>query len=216
VDLRRVEGLDRIEIDQAGALDVGAVVTQAQLLRDPRVREGWPLLHDGVSQIGHPQIRSRGTVCGSLAHHDPHGELPALAVALDAQLEVAGPHGRRTIAAEDFFVSYYEVALEPGELLVAVRFPALAHQAGWGFAEIARRRGDFALVGVACVVAPGGKTRLAFFGVGDKPVLVTDPAAIADAVAPLDDLHASAQYRREVAVSLGEMALAQAKERSDA
>jgi aerobic carbon-monoxide dehydrogenase medium subunit len=216
VDLRRVEGLGRIEVDAGGTLEIGATVTQSQLLRDPRVEGGWPLLHEGVSHVGHPQIRSRGTVCGSLAHHDPHGELPALAVALGAELTVAGPAGRRTIKAEDFFVSYYEVALEPGELLVAARFPAPAPGTGWGFAEIARRRGDFALVGVACVLPPAADPRLAFFGVGDRPILVTDPAATAEAVAPLDDLHASAEYRREVAVTLAERVVAEAKERGGA
>ena len=216
VDLRRVEGLHQVEIDAGGTLEVGAAVTQARVLRDSRVKDGWPLLHEGISHIGHPQIRSRGTVCGGLAHHDPHGELPALAVALDAELVVAGPHGRRTVPAEGFFASYYEVALEPGELLVAARFPAAAPHTGWGFAEITRRRGDFALVGVACILPPSGEPRLAFFGVGDTPVLVTDPTAIAESVAPLDDLHASAEYRREAAVTLGERVLAQAKERSGA
>lgn len=214
VDLRRIEELRHLEVGPDGALDVGAAVTQAQLLRDPRVREGWPLLHAGVLQVGHPQVRSRGTVCGSLAHHDPHGELPALAVALEATLIVASTEGRREVRAEDFFVSYYEVALEPGEMLVAARFPALPPGTGWGFREIARRRGDFALVGVACVLPPGGAPRMAFFGVGDKPVLVTDPDAVAGAVQPLDDLHATAEYRREAAVALAAEVIARAQERA--
>lgn len=213
VDLRRIAELHRLEVGADGVLEVGAGVTQARLLRDERVREGWPLLHAGVAHIGHPQVRSRGTICGSLAHHDPHGELPALAVALAARLVVAGAAGRREVAAEDFFVSYYEVALEPGEMLVAVRFPAPAPGTGWGFREIARRRGDFALVGVACLLAPGGLPRLAFFGVGDRPVLVCDLGAIAEAVQPLDDLHASAEYRREAAAALAAEVVAQARER---
>ena len=216
VDLRRLAELRELTVGADGALEVGATVTQAELLREPRVERGWPLLHEGVAHVGHPQVRSRGTVCGSLAHHDPHAELPALAVALDARLVVRGPGGRREIAAADFFVSYYEVALEPGELVVAARFPPPPAGAGWSFKEIARRRGDFALVGVACVTAPGAAPRIVLFGVGDRPVLVADPAEVADAVQPLDDLHASAEYRREAAVALAAAALAEAQERGRA
>jgi carbon-monoxide dehydrogenase medium subunit len=216
VDLRRVEELRRLAVGADGALEVGAAVTQAQLLRHPAVAESWPLLREGLSHVGHPQVRSRGTVCGSLAHHDPHGELPALAVALAATLVVAGIGGRREVRAEDFFVSYYEVALEPGELLVAARFPSLPPGTGWAFREIARRRGDFALIGVACLLSPDGEPRLAFFGAGEKPVLVTDPDAVADVVEPLEDLHASAEYRREAAVALAARAMAEARERAGA
>ena len=177
--------------------------------------EGWPLLRAGVAHVGHPQIRSRGTVCGSLAHHDPHAELPALAIALEATLVVAGPGGRREVGAEEFFVSYYEVALEPGELLVAARFPAPAPGTRWAFREIARRRGDFALIGVACVLPPDREPRLVFFGVGEKPVLISDPGAVAE-LEPLEDLHATAEYRREAAATLAERALAEARERAGA
>jgi aerobic carbon-monoxide dehydrogenase medium subunit len=214
VDLRRVPELRGLDVGADGALEVGAGVTQAQLLRDPRVGEGWPLLRAGLAHVGHPQIRSRGTVCGSLAHHDPHAELPAVAVALEATLVVACASGRREVSAADFFVSHFEVALEPGELLVAARFPALARGTGWAFHEIARRRGDFALIGVACVLPPGGEPRLAFFGVGERPVLISDPGAVAETLEPLEDLHASAEYRREAAVALAERALAEARERA--
>src|SRR3954466_15635615 len=163
VDIRHVEELRHMRIEPDGSLAVGAAVTQSMLLRDPRTSATWPLLSEGVRNIGHPQVRSRGTVCGSLAHHDPHGELPALAVALDATMLVDGPAGRREIAAEDFFVSYYEVALEPAELLTGVRFPAPARGAGWAFAEIARRRGDFALIGVVCLLVQGDP-RIVVFG----------------------------------------------------
>ncbi|MBS1878094.1 MAG: FAD binding domain-containing protein [Actinobacteria bacterium] len=214
VDLRRIEELRYLRIGADGALEVGARTTQAELLRDPAVTTGWPLLHDGVTHIGHPQVRSRGTVCGSLAHHDPHGELPALALALGATITVAGPAGRRQIAAEDFFVSFYEVALEPGELVVEARFPAPPAGSGWSFREIARRHGDFALVGVACLVTPA-QTRLVVFGAAERPLLLADPSEVAAAVRPLDDLHASAEYRRQVAVLLAGEALAEARERAD-
>jgi len=214
VDLRHVAELHYLRVAADGALEIGAGTTQAQLLRDPEAQAGWPLLVEGVRHVGHPQVRSRGTVCGSLAHNDPHGELPALAVALDATLTVAGPGGLRTVAAADFFVSYYEVALEPGELLVEARFPAVPAGSGWSFREVARRRGDFALVGVACLVT-AAQTRLVVFGASERPVLLAEPDEVAAAVRPLDDVHASAEYRREVAVDLAAAALAEAQERAD-
>jgi carbon-monoxide dehydrogenase medium subunit len=213
VDLRRVEELAYLRVGADGALGIGAGTTQAQLLRDARVEAGWPLLAEGVRHIGHPQVRSRGTVCGALAHHDPHGELPALAVALDATLTVAGSDGARLVAAEDFFVSYYEVALETGEILVEASFPVVPAGSGWSFREIARRRGDFALVGVACLCTPS-QTRLVVFGASERPLLLSDGDEVADAVDPLDDVHASAEYRREAAVELATAALAEARERA--
>jgi carbon-monoxide dehydrogenase medium subunit len=223
VDLRRVDELRRIGEAADGALEVGAAVTQAAVLGHPRARAGWPVLCEAIRHVGHPQIRSRGTLCGSLAHHDPHGELPALAVALGATMVVAGTAGTREVAAEDFFVSYYEVALEPGEMLVQARFPALPAGSGWSFREIARRRGDFALVGVVCVLAPGDP-RLVVFGAADRPLRMTaaeqdpDDAArlVADNVQPLDDLHASASYRREAAADLATAAVTEARERTGA
>jgi len=183
VDLRHVAELHYLRVAADGALEIGAGTTQAQLLRDPEAQAGWPLLVDGVRHVGHPQVRSRGTVCGSLAHND-------------------------------FFVSYYEVALEPGELLVEARFPAVPAGSGWSFREVARRRGDFALVGVACLVT-AAQTRLVVFGASERPVLLAEPDEVAAAVRPLDDVHASAEYRREVAVDLAAAALAEAQERAD-
>ena len=235
VDLRRVPELRGLRWAPDGALTVGAAVTQAQLLRDRRACDAFPVLAEGIRHIGHPQIRSRGTVCGSLAHHDPHAELPALALALDARMTVASAQGVREVPADDFFVSYYEVALEPGELLTAVTFPAQPADAGWAFRELARRRGDFALVGaVAGMRAVGGAaagTRLVLFGVGDRPRRIAAveqlldgaapaerlgevPALVVAAIDPVSDLHASAEYRREVAGELAVAALAEAWERA--
>jgi carbon-monoxide dehydrogenase medium subunit len=212
VDLRRIGELDYIRIGSDGALEVGARTTQAQLLRDPRVASGWPLLAEGVRHVGHPQVRSRGTVCGSLAHHDPHGELPALAVALRATLTVASVERTRRVPAEDFFVSYFEVALEPGEMVVEVSFPPVPAQSGWSFRELARRRGDFALAGVACLCTPAD-TRLVVFGVGERPLLLAGEDEAADAVHPLDDLHGSAEYKRELVLELAAAAVREARER---
>lgn len=237
VDLRRVEALRELRRDADGSLLAGAAVTQAALLRHLGREGGWPLLAEGIRHVGHPQIRSRGTVCGSLAHHDPTAELPALALALGAELTVAGPGGRRTLAAADFFRSYYEVALDPGEVLVEVRFPAWPAGRGWGFHELARRRGDFALVGAAALVerdadgAAAQAARLVLFGVGDRAVRVEEAERllvgapvdrerltgvgplVAAAIDPIDDLHASAEYRREAAAELAVRALADAWER---
>ncbi|MBB4661810.1 FAD binding domain-containing protein [Conexibacter arvalis] len=240
LDLRRVDELGALEHRPDGALSVGATVTQARLLRQLEQQGGWPVLAEGIRHIGHPQIRSRGTVCGSLAHHDPTAELPALAVALDARMTVAGPQGRRTVAAADFFTTYYETVLEPGELLAEVVFPAWPAARGWGFRELARRRGDFALVGAVATVdrdaagATAEAVALVLFGVGERPVRLggveqalagkpLDAAAlasveplVAEAIDPVDDLHASADYRREIAVQLSVGALADAWERSSA
>lgn len=236
VDLGRVAELRALRQLPHGELAVGAGVRQAQLLRDEAVAAGWPLLAAGVRHIGHPQIRSRGTVCGSLAHHDPTAELPALAVALEARMSVASARGRRIIEASDFFVSSHETALEPGELLVDVRFPAQASSLGWSFRELARRRSDVALVGaVATLTRDSGVARaprLVLFGVGDRPtriVAVEQALAgarfgasavsavaplVAEAIAPVDDDRASAEYRAEVAGDLATAALAEAWERS--
>lgn len=225
VDLRRIEGLRYVRGGAGGELEVGAGARQSQLLREPLVAEGWPLLAEGVRHVGHPQIRSRGTVCGSLVHHDPTAELPALAVALDATLTAASVDGERRIAAADFFTSYYEVALEPGEMVVQASFPPLAPAIGWAFEEVARRRGDFALVGSASLLERGAddrvaSARLVLFGVGERPLRATGAeealrgsdageatlaevaAHVAAEVSPVDDGHATATYRREAAAHL--------------
>jgi carbon-monoxide dehydrogenase medium subunit len=209
VDIGRVAELRYVRRAESGAVEIGAGATQAELLA-----LGAPLLSEGLRHIGHPQIRSRGTVCGSLVHNDPTAELPALAVALDATLTVAGPSGRRQIAADDFFVFYYQTALEPGELLVEVTFPPALPGTGWCFREIARRRGDFALVGAIAV----GEL-LVLFGVGERPLKLRfepeDDVArlVRDVVDPVDDVHASAEYRREAAADLAAAVMREARER---
>jgi carbon-monoxide dehydrogenase medium subunit len=235
VDLRRVEGIRRVERDADGCLAIGAGARQSSLLREAVVKNGWPILAEGASYIGHPQVRSRGTVCGSLAHHDPTAELPALAMALDARMVIASSAGTRELAADDFFVSYYSVALERGEMLLEVKFPPPAPGSGWSFMELARRRGDFALVGVAALIEPAngnvGSARLVLCGVGARPfrataaeqaltgqkltdaVLDEVSGIVSEAVQPLDSLHASAEYRREAAGVLAARALAKAWER---
>ncbi|MFE6894549.1 FAD binding domain-containing protein [Streptomyces sp. NPDC057694] len=222
VDITRIPGLDRITVDASGALHIGAAVRQARAAADPAVRTGWPLLAAAIGHIGHPQIRARGTVCGSLVHHDPAAELPTAALASDARFVIAGPSGTRTVAAEEFFVATFQTAVEPDELLTEVVLPPQG--GGWAFEELTRRHGDFATVGVAVLLSRSGRqvsdTRAVFCGVGPVPVRLpaveealtgTDagPAARAAAqeaalahLTPSDDVHATAAYRREAAAHL--------------
>jgi carbon-monoxide dehydrogenase medium subunit len=127
----------------------------------PLVRERHPLLHAAIRNIAHPQNRNQGTVGGSLAHADPAAELPALALALDAEVTVVGPRGARKITAADLFVTYLTTSLEPSEILTEVRWPMLPARSGWSFTELARRHGDFALAGVIAIVTLGKDGRCA-------------------------------------------------------
>ena len=231
VDIGRVDELASIRIDHDGSLVVGAAVTQTDALASSVVAEGWPILHTAITNIGHPQIRNRGTVCGSLAHADPAAELPAVALALDASCLVRSAVGERVVLAGEMFLGPFMTALEPEDLLVAATFPAMAADSGWAFREFAARPGDFATVGVAVrltsrdgVVAD---PRVAVFGVGgaatrlatvEQAVLgATNPtvdddvgAALDDAIDPIDDVHASAATRLELTRRLLTDAIAEA------
>ncbi|MQA04604.1 MAG: molybdopterin dehydrogenase [Streptosporangiales bacterium] len=227
VDINAVAGLDELRLDGAW-LSVGATVRQRTLERAAETRRV-PLLHKALPWVGHRELRSRGTVCGSLAHADPAAELPAVACCLDAQVEIAGSAGRRTVAARDFFVGAMTTALQRDEVLVGVRFPVAAAGEGFAFGEIARRHGDFALAGLATKVhvADGKVTAIvAGFGVADRPVvrsvddelvellhsasraeltnLLTERAApLADEmVTTAGDAHAGADYRKRLVRTL--------------
>jgi aerobic carbon-monoxide dehydrogenase medium subunit len=232
IDLGRVAGLAEIsELD--GGVSLGAMVRQRSAERSDLIRERAPLVRQALGHVGHPAIRNRGTVAGSVAHSDPAAELPAVCVALDAELVARGVAGDRTIAAEDFAVGFMTTALAPDELLVEVRIPAAAATFCTAFIEIARRHGDFALVGVAAAIALDGDglikdARLVFTGVGLMPVRAReaeaslrgtsgDSAAFATAAGlvtgelqPRTDGHASGEYRRRVAGVLTRRALAEA------
>ena len=228
VDLNGLRELDRIEPDPDGGIVIGALVRHARLMQDALVRERAPLLAESARHVGHAAIRHRGTLGGSLAHADPAAELPAALVALDARVVLHGPKGRRHVAASEFFQGLLTTALALDEILTEVRVPR--HGRGWGFAEIARRSGDFALAGVAAVLdRPRGSTgpctsaRVVGLGVGDRPIRFAeaeralmsappDPAAAGAAVAcyPPADVHASAAYRRHLAAVLTEDAVRQA------
>ncbi len=234
VDLNRVRELDYIREDD-GEVAIGAMTRQRTAERSALVRRLLPLLADALPLVGHPPIRTRGTVGGSIAHADPSAELPAVLLALDGSVVVRGPAGTRRIPAADFFVSYLTTALAPEDLLVEVRFPAHPG-AGTAFMEVARRHGDYALVGAAALVRlRDGRcqgVRLAFTGVGPTPVRVAEAEAavegreltpavaaevrkvVAARLEPDSDIHASAEYRREVAGVLAERALRRAADRA--
>src|SRR3989440_6722808 len=233
IDINPVRELDYVQANGAG-LSIGACTRHRTIERSQAVREQFPLLLAGVEWIGHPQIRNRGTVGGSLAHADPAAELPALAVALDATFTVVNTSGsERTIPSDEFFVSFLTTALGSGELLREVSFPGLAAGSGWSFMEVARRHGDFALVGVAATCTLDSTrtcsdVRIALVGVAptairspsaeqalinQKPDEQTIAAAAAEVVKdiqPSGDIHATAAYRKYVARNLVEQALTEA------
>jgi carbon-monoxide dehydrogenase medium subunit len=230
VDITGVDGLAELR-RTGGMLEVGAAVRQRRVERDP-VAAAVPLLTTALPWVGHRELRSRGTVCGSLAHADPAAELPAVACCLDAELDIAGPDGVRTVAARDFFAGAMTTDVGPAEVLVAARFPVTAAREGFGFAEVARRHGDFALAGVVTRVVlddAGAVERgvLCAFGVSDRPVVrdvtallqpAVEEAALRDALAPLaremvdtaGDVHGSTGYRRRLLTVLAARELARA------
>jgi carbon-monoxide dehydrogenase medium subunit len=174
VDIGGLEALARIESGE-GVLRVGALVTHARLERSPEIARHVPLLAQAAPHVAHAAIRNRGTLGGSLALADPAAEYPACALALEAVLLVAGRKGERRVRAADFFKGLFETDLRPGEVLTAVEFPLAAKGDRSAFAELARREGDYAIVGLAAHRSQA--LRLAFFGVGATPVLAERAAA---------------------------------------
>ena len=230
VDIGRVPGLAGIE-DTGDSLRIGAMTRHADVETSRLVAAHAPLLASAMPHVAHPAIRNRGTFGGSIAFADPAAELPACAVALGAQMTIAGREGRRTVDADSFFRGLYETALGPGEVLTAVEVPKIAPGRRSGFMELARRHGDYAIIGLAAhvEVEAGGRFgggRLVFFGAGDRPVSAVRAAAllegeawsdalaarIADALKeeldPFEDLHADAAMRRHLAGVLARRTLA--------
>jgi carbon-monoxide dehydrogenase medium subunit len=233
VDLNRVDELARVErVD--GRVRIGAMVRHVTAATDPELTRDVPLLARAAAQVGHFQIRNRGTVGGSVAHADPAAEYPAVMLALDAELEVANSASTRTVSARDFFVSTFMTALEPDDLLVAAVVPARRSGDGFAVEEIARRQADFAMAGVACAVHVEDGTvssvRVAVFGLGPTPLRLTmledaltggaadapdlDEAAMQAAASldPPEDVHATTDYRRRVAGPLAVRAVRRALE----
>jgi CO/xanthine dehydrogenase FAD-binding subunit len=233
VDITRCEDL-RTWVFRDGVLVVPAAVTAREIERSPEIAERHPLLTAVLGHVGHAEIRNRGTVCGSAAHADPAAEVPALLLGLDGAVQVLGPGGRRRVAARDFFLGHYTTALEPGELVAAVEIPTVAASSGWSIKELARRHGDFALVGALCVVTSDPVTRactdasVTVFGVAAAPRRcvtteehlvgrVLDETVVADAarvafhdIDVLGDIHGSSEFRTRAGTALVTRAIVEA------
>jgi carbon-monoxide dehydrogenase medium subunit len=225
VDVGRIEALRGIE-RRGDALWIGAGTTDAAVERSAEVASAAPLVARATPLIGHLQIRNRGTLGGSIAHADPAAEYPAVALALDASMDVLGPGGRRTVAAGDFFTGLWSTVVEPDELLVGVSFPVWSGRTGFAVEEFARRHGDFAIAGAAVAVELDGddavrRCAVGLIGMGSTPLraptaekAATGVAAgdvdadevgrlaAADAVDVPSDLHGTAAYRRRVCAAV--------------
>ena len=173
IDINGIGGLDGIALKD-GALEIGALTRHAAAEHSEETAQHAPLIALAMPHIAHPAIRNRGTIGGSIAFADPAAELPACLLALGGEVDIAGPKGKRTVKADDFFKGLFETALGASDVLVAVRVPAAGKDSRVGFAELARRHGDYAIVGLAASAMADGKglkdVRLAFFGVGATPV----------------------------------------------
>lgn len=238
VDINNIADLAYIR-PADGAIQIGALTRQSDVLASDAVRRACPLLSHAMSLVGHPATRNRGTLCGSLAHADPAAEPAAVATVLNADLVVQSSRGRRVLKPDQFFVSYFTTALEPDEIVTEVRYPALGARTGWEFLEVSRRHGDFAVVAVAVVVTLGERNSIqgasvVLGGVGGTPVraraveeALVNSNATDDSLAkaaelvkaeiePETDIHASATYRKDVAAVLVRRALQSAARRARA
>ena len=236
IDLNRIPDLAYIRADDGGVA-MGALTRQHAVERSDAVRTSVPIVAEACRLIGHLPIRHRGTIGGNLAHADPASELPAVMLALEAQLTVASAKGTRTLPADRFFVGPLSTALQTGEMLTEIRLPGLPPRTGGAFVEMARRAGDYALVGVAALVTLDGsgrcrRARVALCGVGPTPIRAgaaedalvgqtPDGAALDEAAAraaaatsPPSDLHGSADFRRKLARHFARLAIATATERA--
>jgi carbon-monoxide dehydrogenase medium subunit len=229
IDLNRIAALSFIS-ERDGGIAIGAMTRHRMVERSALVKLRCPLIASAVPNIGHAVIRNRGTIGGSLSHADPAAEWPVVAIALGATMVARSPRGERLIPAADFFVGLLTTAIAEDEILVEIRFPVAPARTGAEFLEISRRHGDFALVSVGTQITLSGagaivEVRLALGGVGPSPfdaqaqakrLIGSKPEAndfgavgqdIARTLEPGDDLHASAEYRKEVAAVLVERAL---------
>jgi CO/xanthine dehydrogenase FAD-binding subunit len=238
VDINRIDALDYVRVDDE-SVTIGARARQADVESSSEVRARLPVLAEALAHVSHAQIRNRGTVVGSVCHADPAAELPAVWLALGGEVTAQSADGSRTIGPDDFFTSFLTTTLEPNEIVTQIRFAAPSGATGASFHEVARRHGDFALVGVVSQVSLDGKSvddaRIAVFGAGGVPVrshpaeqalVGADADTIGDdlldevarevssSVTPLDDIHASAEYRRHVAGVLARRAVVEAVERA--
>jgi 2-furoyl-CoA dehydrogenase FAD binding subunit len=204
VDINGLPGLDSVTADDSG-VTIGALARHADVLASPDVRRAQPLVPMALAHVAHATIRNRGTTVGSLVHADAAAEMPVVLTLLGGSVEVEGPTGRRTIAAEELFVGPLESSVHHDEIAVSAFFPALAAGAGVAFDEIARRHGDYALVGAAALVE-GDSVRVGYLSVAEVPTVV-DLSGVPDdrlgdtaleQLDPGDDIHATADYRAQL------------------
>jgi len=237
IDINRIPDFAYVS-DEVDAVRVGALTRHHQLETSPVIARHFPVLSEAMAHVAHLAIRNRGTIGGSLSHADPAAELPMMAMLLDAQLRIVSATNTRTVAARDFFQDALSVDLAEDELVTAVTLPKLPPRTGWGFAEMSRRSGDFALAAVAVTVTLAGDTigeaRIAMTGVAPTPRRVAEAeallaggrvdaattqrmiAAVRAAAEPQTDLHASSDYRRHLVGVLAGRALADAWRRAQA
>jgi CO/xanthine dehydrogenase FAD-binding subunit len=234
VDVNLIPGLNRIELDR-DQLVIGALVRHTDVLASPIVRQHAPLLIAAYRHVAHRPIRNRGTIGGNLAHADPASELPAVMLALDAEMVLHSRAGERRVPAGGFFLGVFETAARADEMLTEICIPLASASRRWGFEEMSQRQGDFALVAVAATFdVDGGRcahTHLGYAGVVDHAVRVATAeavlngespdeaafekaaAAAAEAVDPPEDVHADAAYRRDLVRALTRRALSAASRR---
>ena len=227
VDLNGIKGLSYIE-ERGDNIVIGALTRHRDLEHSPLVASRLPVMSAAMRHVAHLAIRNRGTIGGSLSHADPAAELPMLSTLYDAKISVQGPQGRRTIAAEEFFIDALTNCLEPEEIVVEIEFPMLDHN-GWAFEEVARRFGDFALASIAVSVRRGDTgledARIAVMGVAVTPLRLREAEdelvamtlddksperfseIVASKVSPNDDLHGSGEYRKHLLAQLSKRAL---------
>ena len=236
IDINRIESLAFIS-ETATDIRVGALTRHYQLETSPVIARHLPVLSCAMTHVAHLAIRNRGTIGGSLAHGDPAAELPMMALLLDAELHIGSVAGARITAARDFFLDALTVDLNAGEIVTEIALPKLPPQTGWGFAEVSRRRGDFALAAAAATLAVAAgaivEARIALSGIGrtavraataesllvghalEPPLVSQAIEAVRAAIEPDTDLHASADYRRHLAGVLTGRALAAAWRRAN-
>ncbi len=238
VDLNRLSDLDFVRPSPSGGLAIGAMTRQSRLGTEPLIAEKAPLLHEAIPFIAHPQIRNRGTLGGTLAHADPAGELPTVALALQARFRLQSETGDRWVEARDFFVGLLTTALEPHEVLTEIEIPPPPPRCGWSFHEVSRRHGDYALAGLAAQVVLDDDgictaARLVYLSAGDGPLEATRAVeqligsapddqilqqiahlVAAEEVQPTGDIHASIDFKRHLCRVLTYRALTTALERA--
>jgi carbon-monoxide dehydrogenase medium subunit len=215
IDLNGIGGLAGIAVKN-GAVEIGPLTRHAEAERSADIARHAPLIALAIPHIGHAAIRNRGTLGGSIAFADPAAELPACLLALGGEVDITDPNGRRTVKADDFFKGLFETALGPKDVLTAIRVPAATKDTRVGFAEFARRHGDYAMVGLAASAKATGKSlsdiRLAYFGIGNTPLRVKkaeaalaggniDEAvkALATDLAPSGDVQATGATKKHLA-----------------